>query len=179
MNASTLSWIDVTVWKTLTSTPATRPASSIGRLTMMASLDRLTHDADDEGFRHGGLTTKLRTREPTSRFQPSIITNSSILNGSEIIAGGSCSMPIDSSVVETTRSMSRNGTNRKNPIWKPVFSSEMTKAGTTTRIGSSSGVFGRGCLAELDEQREVGLARLLQHERRAAAARRARAPASP
>ena len=89
------------------------------------------------------------------QFQPSIITNSSTLNGSEIIAGGSCSMPIDSSVVETTRSMSRNGTNRKNPIWKPVFSSEMTKAGMTTRIGRSSGVFGRGCLRELDEQREV------------------------
>jgi hypothetical protein len=70
-----------------------------------------------------------------------------ILNGSEIIAGGSCSMPIESSVVETTRSMSRNGRNRKNPIWKPVLSSEMTKAGTTTRIGSSSGVFGRGALA--------------------------------
>src|SRR5688572_4458253 len=36
MNASTLSWIDVTVWKRLTSTPASRPASSIGRLTRMA-----------------------------------------------------------------------------------------------------------------------------------------------
>ena len=34
-------------------------------------------------------------------------------------------MPIESSVVETTRSMSRNGRNRKNPIWKPVFSSEI------------------------------------------------------
>ena len=110
------------------------------------------------------LTRKLRTSDATSRFQPSIITNSSTLNGSEIIAGGSCSMPIDSSVVETTRSMSRNGTNRKNPIWKPVLSSEMAKAGITTRIGRSSGVVGRGSLAELDEQRQVGLARLLQHE---------------
>ena len=72
-----------------------------------------------------GLRRKLRTSEPTSRFQPSIITNSRTLNGSEIIAGGSCIMPIDSSVVDTTRSMSRNGTNRKKPIWKPVFSSEM------------------------------------------------------
>ena len=36
MNARTLSWIDVTVWKMLTSTPAISPAMSIGRLTMMA-----------------------------------------------------------------------------------------------------------------------------------------------
>ena len=35
----------------------------------------------------GAYTTKLRTSEPTSRFQPSIITNSITLNGSEIIAG--------------------------------------------------------------------------------------------
>ena len=45
--------------------------------------------------------------------------------------------PIDSSVVETTRSMSMKGTNRKKPIWKPVFSSEITYAGMTTRIGRS------------------------------------------
>src|SRR6185503_8270531 len=36
MNASTLSWIDVTVWKTLMRMPAAIPASSIGALTMMA-----------------------------------------------------------------------------------------------------------------------------------------------
>ena len=95
------------------------------------------------------------------------------MNGSDTIAGGSCIMPIDSSVVETTRSMSRNGTNRKKPIWKPVFSSEMAKAGMTTRIGSSSAASGLRQLAELHEERQVGLARLLQHERRAAAARRA------
>ena len=37
MNARTLSWMDVTVWKMLTRTPATRPASSIGSETIMAS----------------------------------------------------------------------------------------------------------------------------------------------
>src|SRR4029450_13063108 len=43
MNASTLSWMDVTVWNRLTSTPAIRPASSIGRLTKNAiSLARPT-----------------------------------------------------------------------------------------------------------------------------------------
>jgi enoyl-CoA hydratase len=36
MNARTLSWIEVTVWKMLTSTPATRPATSIGVLTAIA-----------------------------------------------------------------------------------------------------------------------------------------------
>ena len=53
-------------------------------------------------------------------------------------------MPIDSSVVDTTRSMRRNGTNRKKPIWKPVLSSEMANAGMTTFIGRSAGVDGRG-----------------------------------
>src|SRR4029079_9422439 len=37
MNPSTLSWMEVTVWNMLTRTPATRPARSIGRLTMSAS----------------------------------------------------------------------------------------------------------------------------------------------
>ena len=37
--------------------------------------------------------------DPTTRFQPSIITNSSTLNGSDTMAGGSCIMPIESSVV--------------------------------------------------------------------------------
>src|SRR4030095_7331508 len=85
---------------------------------------------------------KLLTIEPTTRFQPSIITNSRTLNGSDTIAGGICNMPIDSSVVETTRSMSRKGTKRKKPIWKPVLSSEMTYAGMTTRIGNSDAVLG-------------------------------------
>ena len=43
------------------------------------------------------------------RPQPSTRTNSRILNGSEIITGGSIIMPIDISAEATTRSITRNG----------------------------------------------------------------------
>ena len=51
-----------------------------------------------------------RTSEPTTSDQPSTITNSSSLNGSEITTGGSTIMPIASSTDPTTRSSTRNGT---------------------------------------------------------------------
>src|SRR5580765_4056349 len=111
--------MDVTVWNTLTSTPAMRPATSIGRVTITATSrawrttpTTAASDTDRTPLkRHGGGVhhAKLRTSEDTSRFQPSTMTNSRILNGSEIIAGGNCSIPIESSVVDTTRSISRNG----------------------------------------------------------------------
>src|SRR5262245_60122444 len=90
--------------------------------------DRLLADAEDHLLGH---VTKLSTSDLTIRCQPSTITNSSSLNGSEIITGGSISMPIDIRVLETTMSMIRNGTKTRKPIWKAVFSSLMTNAGTS------------------------------------------------
>ena len=48
-------------------------------------------------------------------------------------------MPMDSSTLLTTRSMTRKGRKSRKPIWKAVLSSDSTKAGTTTRRGSSPG----------------------------------------
>ena len=70
------------------------------------------------------------TREPTIICQPSINTNSSILKGSEIIAGGSIIIPIDIRVEETTKSITRKGINSINPIWKARVSSLIIKAGS-------------------------------------------------
>ena len=55
------------------------------------------------------IVWKPATRFWASSDQPSTSTNSSSLNGSEIIAGGSIIMPIDIRVDATTRSMIRNG----------------------------------------------------------------------
>src|SRR5690348_13977488 len=60
--------------------------------------------------------TKLVISEWTIRCQPSAITNSSSLNGSEIDAGGSIIMPMDISTLETTMSITRNGTMMRKPI---------------------------------------------------------------
>jgi len=59
------------------------------------------------------------------------------LNGVETITGGNMNMPIESSTLAMTRSITRNGRNSRKPIWNEVFSSLVTKAGTTTRSGSS------------------------------------------
>ena len=50
-------------------------------------------------------------------------------------------MPMLISTLATTRSMTRNGTNSRKPISKARFSSEIMKAGVTTRSGVS-----RACL---------------------------------
>ena len=55
-----------------------------------------------------------------------------ILNGSEIIAGGSIIMPALSRMAGTTRSISRKGMNSRQPISKDVRNSLMAKAGTAT-----------------------------------------------
>ncbi len=44
-----------------------------------------------------------------SRCQPSTMTKSRILNGSDIIVGGSIIMPMDMSVLATIISMTMNG----------------------------------------------------------------------
>ena len=72
------------------------------------------------------------------------------LNGSDTTMGGSIIMPIDIKIDETTRSMTRNGTNKRKPISNARFSSEIMNAGTSTRSDTSSGAFGR---AELDRSR--------------------------
>jgi hypothetical protein len=52
---------------------------------------------------------KLSRSIPTTRCQPSRRTNRISLNGKEIIAGGTMSMPIETVTAATTRSTIRNG----------------------------------------------------------------------
>jgi hypothetical protein len=61
------------------------------------------------------------------------------LNGSEMVAGDTIIIPIDISTLATTMSMIRNGMKIVKPIWKPVFSSLVTNAGTSSDSGTSSG----------------------------------------
>jgi hypothetical protein len=69
---------------------------------------------------------------------PSMRTKSINLKGREIIIGDSIIIPIDIKTAATTRSMTRNGTNNKNPIWKAVFSSLVKNDGSKTNSGTSS-----------------------------------------
>ena len=55
-----------------------------------------------------------------------------ILNGNEMIIGETIIMPIDINTLETIKSMTRNGIKIMNPIWKAVFNSLVTNAGTIT-----------------------------------------------
>ena len=73
-------------------------------------------------------------------------------------------MPIDINVDETTRSMIRNGRKIRKPIWKAVLSSEMMNAGIRTCVGTSARVLTSLVVGELDEERDVLVARLRQHE---------------
>ncbi len=58
-------------------------------------------------------------------------------------------MPMLISTLATTRSMTRNGTNSRNPIWNARFSSEIMKAGVTMRMGVSIALAGTGILESL------------------------------
>ena len=51
-----------------------------------------------------------------SRYQPSTKTNNRILNGSEIMIGGSIIMPIDINTEATTISIAKNGMKIRNEI---------------------------------------------------------------
>ena len=122
---------------------------------------------------------KLATSEPMSRFQPSTSTNSMSLNGSEISTGDSIIMPIDISTLATTMSMIRNGMKIMKPIWNAVFSSLVTKAGMSTRSGTSSAALSarlaaRACVNSARSGSRVWL----QHERRERHLARDRAPRS-
>jgi hypothetical protein len=50
------------------------------------------------------------------KFHPSTKINNNILNGNEIITGGSIIIPIDIKVLDTIISITRNGTYIINPI---------------------------------------------------------------
>ena len=63
---------------------------------------------------------------------PSTRTNNNNLNGNETNIGESIIIPKDISIDAITISITRNGKNNKNPIWKAVLSSEVIKAGSIT-----------------------------------------------
>ncbi len=75
---------------------------------------------------------KLRTTDRVIRCQPSTITKSRIFTGSDIITGGTISIPIDIRLLATTMSMIRKGTYSTKPSWKADFSSLMMKLGIST-----------------------------------------------
>src|ERR1035438_936885 len=82
--------------------------------------------------------TKLEASEPRSRFQPSASTNSISLKGSEMSTGDSIIMPSDIRTLATIMSMMRKGRKTRKPIWKALFSSLVTNAGTSTLNGTSA-----------------------------------------
>src|SRR5699024_6586629 len=73
-----------------------------------------------------------------TRYQPSTKTNKSILNGREIITGGSIIIPIDIKTLATAISITKNGTKIIKHIRKAVLSSLIAKAGTNVVIGISA-----------------------------------------
>jgi len=85
------SWIEVTIWIKLMTIAATKPMSSSGALTQSAVMNiSRTIWTTEPGvivLRAYGLT-RLFISDPTIKFQPSIRTNRSSLNGADIIAGG-------------------------------------------------------------------------------------------
>lgn len=112
MNASVCSWIDVVAWKMLTIKPTISPSPSIGadtNITIISAscancitISELTRAPSDH--------LKLNISDRTNKCHPSTITNSSTLNGIDIITGGSIIMPIDISVEATIISITMNGT---------------------------------------------------------------------
>src|SRR5580658_9005299 len=85
---------------------------------------RGSQQIDNRGGGH--LQLRLLTSDPITRFHPSTSTNNKILNGAETITGGSCTMPTESVIEATTRSMIRNGRNSTAPISNDAFSSLIT-----------------------------------------------------
>ena len=108
------------------------------------------------------------------RPQPSTRTNSRILNGREIITGGSIIMPIDISAAETTMSITRNGMKITKPMMNAARSSEIMNAGISVGSGTAAGVGRVVRPGGPGHQGDVLLAGVGQHEVAAAA----RTPAS-
>ena len=59
---------------------------------------------------------KLCRSDLTTKYHPSTSTNNNILNGNEIITGGSIIIPIDISTLATTISITKKGIKIINPI---------------------------------------------------------------
>ena len=109
------SWIEVSVWIRLIATPTMIATASIGATIHMSVVSApCMRDVIKASSIMCYIT--LLTSEVTIRYQPSTMTNSSILNGIETITGGSCIIPIDSRTLETARSIIRNGRKITNPI---------------------------------------------------------------
>src|SRR3546814_1580819 len=75
-------------------------------------------------------------RLPIVSAQPSTRTNSSSLNGSEMIVGDSIIMPRLISTVATTRSMTMKGRKMRKPIWNAVLSSLVRSEEHTSELQS-------------------------------------------
>jgi hypothetical protein len=93
------------------------------------------------------LVTKAAASEPSNRFQPSASTNSMSLKGSATSTGLSIIMPRLISTLATIMSMIRKGMKIRKPIWNALLSSLVTKAGTSTRSGTSAPFTSAGSLA--------------------------------
>src|SRR6185312_3110816 len=91
----------------------------------------------DLGRRH---RMKPSASEPITSVQPFTKTNSMSVIGSDTVVGDSSIMPSDIITAATTMSMTMNGRKIRKPIWNPVLSSDVTKAGTRRRNGTSLGV---------------------------------------
>jgi len=73
-------------------------------------------------------------------------------------------MPMDSRILETTMSITRNGKNRMKPISKAVFSSLIIKAGINTVVGTSAILRGFFELGNGHEEGQIFLPGLSKHE---------------
>ena len=69
---------------------------------------------------------------PIIKFHPSAITNRSILNGVDIVVGGSIIIPIDISVEDTTISITINGRYIRKPIINAILNSLIINDGIKT-----------------------------------------------
>jgi len=116
-NVSVCSWIDVTVWNILIIKPTIKEEISIGALHLIINqiactaisitspvLTANTHLSKNYYHRLNELT-KL----PTTKFQPSAKINNKILNGIDMVVGGSIIIPIDINTDEITISITING----------------------------------------------------------------------
>ena len=75
---------------------------------------------------------KLETKALVKSCQPSTRTKRRSLQGVETTTGGIIIMPSDIRIVDTTRSISRNGMYKQNPMMNAVFNSLIMNAGIIT-----------------------------------------------
>src|ERR1700749_3080663 len=90
---------------------------------------------------------KLPSTPCSTRLQPSIRTNIKSLIGTEIVDGGTISMPIASRMLDTTRSMRRNGSMMTKPMRNETRNSLSMNAGTSCRSPTSAARAGSGLRA--------------------------------